>query len=391
MPPKIYRGLATEASPKLGFSSLGLTEPLTLDADTSQPAQSPSLLELPPAAPALNTLTKTEALRQVYLSLAKGSTDSCSKLIINVSGGKDGLSTLLIARYEMDLEPEQIIVHHQILPEAWPGTVEYIGEICHKLGVTFWSDQCLYTGYECQNCKNRYTSIKTDKFDCPKCKFKGSGLAIATLQGVLDIAEFRGKFPSKQVRWCTDYTKIRVFNSRMKQELATIGPNPVTILGERWRESHDRQSLPWLRERPKFNTQTVRMLEFRPILDYRRIDCFLKLRQYGIQPHYAYSAQGMTEHQMYEVDEEGGPRCSCVMCIFSQAIHVRQAYKLLQVKPIIDRALGIEQASGYLWKPKQALSEALLEPVVTSTANNGIISLTDYSQQSNQFTYADLL
>lgn len=296
---------------------------------------------------------KAEALRQVYQSLANG-----SKMVVNVSGGKDGLATLLIARYEMNLQPEQLIVHYQILPEAWPGTYDYIQGICQQLGVVFWSDGCDYGGYECSECGFRYTSVLPEQLVCPKCK-TSTGVEIGRLQGVLDLVEHRQMWPDSRVRFCTDYTKIRVFNRRMKQELATIGPTPIVVLGERWRESNNRRDLPWLRERPNFNTRQVHMLEYRPILNYRRIETFRKLRQYGITPHYAYFNQGMTDHQMYELDQEGGPRCSCVMCVFAQSEHVRQAYKLEQVKPIIDRGIAVEAAIHRSWKYRESLTEAV--------------------------------
>ncbi len=308
----------------------------------------------PPKLPdCFAVLDKEEANRQVYQALANG-----SKLIVNVSGGKDGLATLLIARYEMGLSPQQLIVHHQLLPEAWPGTLEYIEAICRQLGVTFWFDQCDYGGYECGNCGFHYTSSRVDQTICPECK-SNTGVELTRLRGVLDLVAHRRKWPDSKVRFCTDYTKIRVFNSRLKQELATIGPTPVTVLGERWRESAQRQQLPWLRERPKFNTQQVRLLEYRPILDYRRIEAFRKLRQYGITPHYAYFAQGMTEHQMFELDEESGPRCSCVMCIFAQPEHVRRAYELPLVKSLVERAVQIEAESGHRWKARQSLAEVI--------------------------------
>lgn len=296
---------------------------------------------------------KKEALTQVYQAQSNG-----SKMIVNVSGGKDGLATLLIARYEMNLQPEQLIVHYQILPEAWPGTLEYVAKICQQLGVTFWSDGCDYGGYECSVCHFRYTSVLPQQLVCPKCKTP-SGLEVSRLQGVLDLVAHRRMWPDSRVRFCTDYTKIRVFNKRMKQERATIGPTPIAVLGERWRESNNRRDLPWLRERPNFNTRQVHMLEYRPILGYRRIEAFRKLREYGVSPHYAYFAQGMTEHQMYELDEEGGPRCSCVMCVFAHREHVRRAYQLEEVKPIIDRGIAIETQTHHRWKNRESLAEAV--------------------------------
>jgi len=98
------------------------------------------------------------------------------------------------------------------------------------------------------------------------------------------------------MRWSS--LKRDVFNMWARRTADLLGPTPVLVMGERWRESRGRAKLPHIRQRPSL----PHMTEYRPILDYRRIDVFRKLQQYGIDPHYCYKTQGMTDEEMYEQD-----------------------------------------------------------------------------------------
>src|SRR5260370_28589519 len=89
------------------------------------------------------------------------------------------------------------------------------------------------------------------------------------------------------------------------------------------------------------------MTEYRPLLDYRRIDVFRKSREYGIEPHYCYKAQGMTDEDMYERDIEGGPRMSCVICFLKPEEQLRTSYQTEQGRPIVEHGIAVERAVGH--------------------------------------------
>ena len=101
------------------------------------------------------------------------------------------------------------------------------------------------------------------------------------------------------------------------------------------------------------------MLEWRRILDYRRIDAFRASRAYGIDPHYCYKAQGMTDEDMYEVDREGGPRMSCVMCFYKPAHELQASARVEIAQPIFARAVAVERAIGHSIKVGQSLENMM--------------------------------
>ena len=96
------------------------------------------------------------------------------------------------------------------------------------------------------------------------------------------------------------------------------------------------------------------MTEWRPILDFRRIDVFRKLQEYGIEPHYCYKVQGMTEWET-EIDREGGPRTSCVMCFLKSPEQMKASYATEQGRGIIEQCIAIERATGHMIKQGQSL------------------------------------
>lgn len=262
-----------------------------------------------------------------------------SKIAVSLSGGKDSVASLLLALEAY--APELVIAHHQIIPEDWPGTVEYNRQVCQSLGVPLYTAQAHYYGYECEQCRAHYlTSI--DQPYCRACK-SHDGRQIALVQSLLDLVSWRGKWPSLDVRFCTSYLKRDVFNMWARRMSDLLGPTPVLVMGERWRESRGRAKLPYLRQRPSL----PRMTEYRPILDYRRIEVFRKLRQHGIEPHYCYKAQGMTDEEMYEQDREGGPRMSCVICFLKPEGQLRASYLAVQGRPTVERGILVERAVGY--------------------------------------------
>jgi hypothetical protein len=83
------------------------------------------------------------------------------------------------------------------------------------------------------------------------------------------------------------------------------------------------------------------------------------MREYGIEPHYCYKAQGMTDFDMYERDVEGGPRMSCVMCFLKSPEQLQASYQASEGRAIMDRALAVEQAVGHTLKNGMSLAEMI--------------------------------
>jgi 3'-phosphoadenosine 5'-phosphosulfate sulfotransferase (PAPS reductase)/FAD synthetase len=262
-----------------------------------------------------------------------------SKIVVSLSGSKDSIACLLLALEEYG--PELVIAHHQVIPEDWPGTVEYNQQVCSYLGVPLYTAQAHYYGYECEQCLAHYLTSNAQPY-CRACKSR-EGRQVALVQSLLDLVTWRGMWPSLDVRFCTSYLKRDVFNMWARRNSNLLGSSSVVVMGERWRESKGRARLPYIRQR----THLPHMTEYRPILDYRRIDVFRKSREYGIEPHYCYKAQGMTDEDMYEWDVEGGPRMSCVICFLKPEVQLKASYQTEQGRPIVERGIAVERAIGH--------------------------------------------
>lgn len=192
------------------------------------------------------------------------------------------------------------------------------------------------------------------------CRACGSHDAtlLRTVESVLDLVEWRQAWPSLAVRFCTSYFKRDNFNAWARANAHLLGAAPVICLGERARESRGRAKLPVWRDRSGLKDGWMR--EWRPVLSWRRIEVFRKMRQHGIEPHYCYEAQGMTLHDMYEVDQEGGPRLSCVMCFLKSPEQLRASYYVAEGRAVIERGISVEQATGHTIKHGQSLESMVI-------------------------------
>jgi 3'-phosphoadenosine 5'-phosphosulfate sulfotransferase (PAPS reductase)/FAD synthetase len=272
--------------------------------------------------------------------------------VVNDSGGKDSTAiTLLMASALSEVCP--VKVHHQYLPEEWEGTVEYVQNTCNRLGLELIVDQAFYYGFECFICDNRWLSSHK-KITCPRCK-ETTGRQIAAIQGLVDLMEWRKMWPGMgSIRWCTSYLKRDLFDKWARVHKEELGARPITVLGERWLESRNRAKLPWSKPRHTLTWLT----EYRPILDWRRIDVFRYLRDRGIEPHPAYKLQGMTDHDMYEVDVEGGPRCSCVCCIYLTPQNVAKNLAMPRHHKLAGRLVSFEDRTNHTFKQNLGIRDA---------------------------------
>lgn len=313
-----------------------------------------------------------------------------SKVVVSTSFGKDSVAALI--RAIETYGTERTIAHYQIVEEEWPDTLDYGQRLCARLGVTLYTAQGHYYGYRCLDCGHTYLSAFPEKARCRPPQGCGSQQKqfLRMVTSVHELIEWRGRWVSSKVRACTSYFKTEVWNRWARQHALLLGATPLLVLGERWRESEGRARLPELRYRT--GVQAGWVLEWHPILDYRRLDSFRALRTHGIEPHYCYKAQWrellreehllwrtqgvrphvsypgqwdglyehetladtivdpMIEHLMFEVDEEGGPRCSCVSCFFKSARHLRAAYRTQEGRPVMEEAMHLEERIGFTMK-----------------------------------------
>lgn len=313
-----------------------------------------------------------------------------SRVIVSTSFGKDSIAALIEAleTYGSDL----VAAHYQVVEEEWPGTLAYGQRVCDYLGVPLYTAQGHYYGYRCLDCGRTYLSAHPEKAMCRPPQGCGSrnNEFLRMVESVHDLIEWRNRWVSPTIRACTKYFKVEVFNSWARSNKPLLGVCPLLVLGERWLESDDRTRIPELRYRA--GLESGWMLEWHPILHYRRVDSFRKLREYGIEPHYCYRVQwrellreehvlwrvqGIVPHSSYEgqwdglqevaylsdavldpmIDqlfyeaiEEGGPRDSCVSCFFKPAKQLRASYHTPQGRAVIEDAMRIEEQISFTMK-----------------------------------------
>ena len=253
--------------------------------------------------------------------------------------------------------------------------------------------QARYYGYECLDCGHRYLR-QAEIQVCTKCK-STSGQLLKIVTNLLDLVEWRQKWPDKRVRYCTDYLKIQVLNLWADENRSWLGEHPVVVIGERWSESTSRAELLEVRRRPT----RAYLTEFCPALALRRIEAFRIVREAGLSLHYCYAQQwklllqeehrkwriegivprssyegqwngldaledlfdtilsAMLERLMYEVDEEGGPRMRCVLCVFKSIVALATSARVPSARRHFDRAERIEATSGHYIKQKHPIKD----------------------------------
>jgi 3'-phosphoadenosine 5'-phosphosulfate sulfotransferase (PAPS reductase)/FAD synthetase len=278
-----------------------------------------------------------------------------STIVVCHSGGKD--STMLLVEVVRRFAGKcRIIVHHQYLPEAWEGTVEYVRETCDRFGLELVVEQAYYIGYHCADCGKQFLYAKPPAH-CPnpKCRSENFG-QVAEVRSLTDLIRWRGMWPSPAIRFCTSYLKRDLLDKWLRRNRAWLGDCVIVAMGERWLESPQRSKLPYLKPRSE-SLQWV--TEWRPILHWRRREIFRGLRAAGIEPHPAYKLQGMTEQQMYEEDQEGGPRCSCVVCIYMTPEQIQTAGKLEINRVTVTQLYEIEDQTGFTWREGLGLRDII--------------------------------
>lgn len=298
-------------------------------------------------------------------------------LVVSLSGGLDSAAMLLWAKNHYP--HARIIAHHQAVVEDWYSTIPYCRTLCQKLDLPLHIHQGVYI-QRWRTFKNgrkprwewqlEFTEIPDDR-DSPYDREEAAVLYGVddigrVAAGILDFAEARGAPPTQKIRWCTDYFKTRVFDRFVRFNRVALGENAVTLIGYRRRESPKRAKEPVGRLRDvclKPNGEWPngwRMYDLHPILDWRKQDTVNYLLRHDIEPHVAYRAQGLDINQPVE---EGGPRFSCVHCIFANGCHMAAAAagspavpqeETNHARKVFRRVLRFQRDTGMTWQQSGA-------------------------------------
>jgi len=197
-------------------------------------------------------------------------------IIVNSSGGKDSVcaiyETIKIATSE-NFPKERIIVSHQDLQDSeWEGTTWLAKKQADVFGLRFE--------------KNR----RTDKH--------------SKEETLLEYALRRGKWPSRNQRWCTSDFK-RAPGAKIARRLSKEfkAKKVLYVFGFRAEESPARKKKKQLMPCKHLTTKSRLVKEWNPILDWTTKKVWQIIKENKLPYHFAYDL--------------GMPRLSCVFCIFS--------------------------------------------------------------------------
>ncbi|MBN1889994.1 MAG: hypothetical protein JW850_18505 [Thermoflexales bacterium] len=281
-------------------------------------------------------------------------TGKAGAIVVSLSGGKDSVA-MLLDLVERGLLP--VACHYQCLPEDWRETLPYVQYVCEKVGVPLVAQQILYEPVGDGTGVRRLAVVDIHKpGDIVPWNTPG------VIAGVTDLAMRRGWPPSASARFCTRYGKVELLDLWLRQNRSSLlaeQPEIWVALGERAAESPRRARKTATAPRLHWKREQVTAVNWLPVHTWSRRDTFRKLRDWGIEPHPAYQAQGMSPASMYDADVEGGARTSCRFCIYaSQAERCHQAQSEA-CRPVLDRLVEFERATGRTWWATMAASSLL--------------------------------
>lgn len=271
------------------------------------------------------------------------------KIISSLSGGKDSIAQTLwlIEHYGV----AQVIAHYQYLPEDWDETLPYVQEFCTHIGIQLIAQQIIYEPVGDDRAVRR-REIRTLGNPADAIPYGNSAIA-----GITDLALRRRWPPSPSARFCTSYFKRDLLNTWIVQNQPWLGSDVIVALGERAAESPRRTRKPELW--PRLIRKNWTAWNWLPVHQYGRRDAFRHLRDWGIAPHPAYGYQGMTAREMYDTDEEGGPRCGCRFCIYNTNADVCHQAEMATNRALLQRIVSVETTIGRTWWMQRAALSVL--------------------------------
>jgi 3'-phosphoadenosine 5'-phosphosulfate sulfotransferase (PAPS reductase)/FAD synthetase len=230
--------------------------------------------------------------------------------VLSISGGKDSTAMWIYAVKEMGVE---VIPVFADTGNEHPLTYEYIDYLESKLG----SVRRVKADFSEQIAKKReYVANEwpAKLLQAGKTQEEVDYIIERTLKHLhptgnpfLDLCMWKGRFPSSQARFCTQYLKIIPITEQVYFPLWDEGHKIVSWQGVRAAESPARAKLPEREEVPEGYEV------YRPLLKWNARDVFEMHKKHGIKPNPLYSL-GMT-------------RVGCMPCIFVKKEELFEIYR----------------------------------------------------------------
>lgn len=206
--------------------------------------------------------------------------------IVSVSGGKDSAATLLVAIAQ---EAENLQAVFADTGNEHQATYDYVRYL----------EQA--TGVKIRWVKADFSDQIARKRDYVQTKWREQGVPESTVEAALsvlhptgnpflDLCIWKGRFPSTNVRFCTEELKIIPIQDHVYWPiLRSDGHTIESWQGIRWDESRARSTAV---EREGIEPDAQRVFAYRPILSWTADGVFEMHKRHGIKPNPLYS-QGM--------------------------------------------------------------------------------------------------
>lgn len=230
------------------------------------------------------------------------------KIIIAFSGGKDSVAMALYCLFVLNIPKDNIeLWHHEVDGMAenlfdWKCTPSYCIAFAKAFGLK------ILFSYAKGGIKREI--YRTDETIQPVYFQEEQGGEYTEVMPIDDPRYYstRRKFPAVSAdlnsRWCSWIAKIGVMNKAINNMEKYKNANIVIMTGERRKESTARSKYKEIEPYRSF-TKTRRAITWRPIIDWSAEEVWAIMEKHKVQPHPCY--------------ELGWSRCSCQLCIFSQA------------------------------------------------------------------------
>lgn len=278
------------------------------------------------------------------------------KNVLSISGGKDSTAMLLLA-IERGVDFQCVFADTGHEHEVTYAYIEYLEQ---KLGVTI------------QRVVADFTKDIDRKREVVQTKWRKDGVSEEIIQAALsvlvptgnpflDMCVWKGRFPSSQVRFCTDELKVTPINTQVVMPLISQGHQVISWQGVRAEESPKRAALPE-KEELDFG-----IIAYRPILKWLVADVFDMHKKHGINPNPLY--------------QQGMGRVGCMPCVMCRKSELHEISK--RFPDVIDRLRSWERIVSKSSKREQSTFFGYYaDAAAAGTANIGIDAVVEWSKTS---------
>jgi 3'-phosphoadenosine 5'-phosphosulfate sulfotransferase (PAPS reductase)/FAD synthetase len=232
---------------------------------------------------------------------------SYDKILACVSGGKDGLASVLLL-LEAGVSPDRIEIHHHLVDGEgptfmdWPVSRSYVHKLGEALGIRT-IDSWRQGGF--------LREMLRDNQSTAAVSFQTLEGDVVTVGGTRGPKDRRRKFPqvtaNLKQRYCSPACKIDVFSRILTNDLRFRGQRILVITGERAEESPGRANYAkFEKHRDDLRNgrgYTRHIDHWRPVHAFTEEQVWDVIKRHRINPHPAYHL--------------GWSRMSCRTCIFS--------------------------------------------------------------------------